>query len=48
MGAVCAAGNGVDAGRDAVYAGSDGLSPLSIFESGLKAPPLCGQITCPA
>ena len=45
MGAVCAAGTGVAAVRDAVYEGRDGLSPLSIFESGLKAPPLCGQVT---
>jgi 3-oxoacyl-[acyl-carrier-protein] synthase-1 len=45
MGALCTAGSGVGAGRDAVYRGSDRLSPLSIFESGLKAAPLCGQIT---
>jgi 3-oxoacyl-[acyl-carrier-protein] synthase I len=45
MGAVSAAGEGVDAGRDAVYEGRDCLSPLSIFESGLKAAPLSGQIT---
>ena len=44
MGAICTAGSGVGAGRDAVYQGSDCLSPLSIFESGLKTAPLCGQI----
>jgi 3-oxoacyl-(acyl-carrier-protein) synthase len=44
MGAVCAAGIGVAAGRAAVYEGKDCLAPLSIFESGLKTAPLSGQI----
>jgi 3-oxoacyl-[acyl-carrier-protein] synthase-1 len=44
MGAVCAAGSGVAAGSAAVYEGKDCLTPLSIFESGLKNAPLSGQI----
>lgn len=44
MGAVCAAGPGVAAGRAALYDGKDCLTPLSIFESGLKTAPLSGQI----
>jgi 3-oxoacyl-(acyl-carrier-protein) synthase len=44
MGAVCAAGSGVAAGCAAVYEGKDCLTPLSIFESGLKTAPLSGQI----
>jgi 3-oxoacyl-[acyl-carrier-protein] synthase-1 len=44
MGAVCAAGSGVAAGCAAVYEGKDCLTPLSIFESGLKSAPLSGQI----
>jgi 3-oxoacyl-[acyl-carrier-protein] synthase-1 len=45
MGAICTAGSGVRAGYDAVFEGRDCLSPLSIFDSGLKVPPLCGQVT---
>jgi 3-oxoacyl-[acyl-carrier-protein] synthase-1 len=44
LGAVSAAGIGVSAGKAAVYEGRDCLSPLSVFESGLKAAPLSGQI----
>jgi 3-oxoacyl-[acyl-carrier-protein] synthase-1 len=44
MGAICTAGSGVRAGCDAVFQGKDCLTPLSLFESGLKAPPLCGQV----
>jgi 3-oxoacyl-(acyl-carrier-protein) synthase len=45
MGAVSCAGIGVAAGEEAVYDGRDCLAPLSIFETGLKTPPLCGQVT---
>jgi 3-oxoacyl-(acyl-carrier-protein) synthase len=45
MGAVSCAGIGVAAGEEAVYDGRDCLVPLSIFETGLKTPPLCGQVT---
>jgi len=41
---VCAAGSGVDAGCAAIYKGKDCLTPLSIFESGLKTAPLSGQV----
>jgi 3-oxoacyl-[acyl-carrier-protein] synthase-1 len=44
MGAVCSAGMNVESGHAAICAGRDGLVPLSLFESGLKSPPLCGQI----
>jgi 3-oxoacyl-[acyl-carrier-protein] synthase-1 len=44
MGAVCAAGIGVDRGYAAVKKARDCLTPLSLFESGLKEVPLCGQV----
>ncbi len=44
LGAVCAAGKGTAAGYAAVCEAKDCLSPLSIFDSGLKTAPLCGQI----
>ena len=44
MGAVSCAGVGVAAGKEAVFEGRDCLAPLSIFETGLKVPPLCGQV----
>lgn len=44
MGAVSAAGMGVDHSVDAVLNGEDCLSPLTLFDSGLKETPLCGQI----
>ncbi len=43
-GAISAAGKDAVAGFDAVIAGKDCLSPLSLFESGLKTVPLCAQI----
>lgn len=44
MGAVSCAGIGIASAKAAVYEGRDCLVPLSIFESGLKIPPLSGQI----
>jgi 3-oxoacyl-(acyl-carrier-protein) synthase len=44
MGAISAAGRDVGSGFEALMAGKDSLSPLSLFESGLKTPPLCAQI----
>jgi 3-oxoacyl-[acyl-carrier-protein] synthase-1 len=44
MGAVCAAGCGIKNAWTAVKEGKDCLSHLSIFDCGLKNPPLCGQI----
>jgi 3-oxoacyl-[acyl-carrier-protein] synthase-1 len=44
MGAVSCAGVGVAACKEAVFQGRDCLVPLSIFETGLKTPPLSGQI----
>jgi 3-oxoacyl-(acyl-carrier-protein) synthase len=47
MGAVSSAGNDVNAGFDALAEGIDGLTPLTLFESGLKNVPPCGQISGP-
>jgi 3-oxoacyl-[acyl-carrier-protein] synthase I len=44
MGAISAAGGDANAGFDAATSGKDCLSPLSLFESGLKTVPLCAQI----
>ena len=44
LGAISCVGQGVSAGCSAVFEAKDGLSPLSIFDSGLKTAPLCGQI----
>jgi 3-oxoacyl-(acyl-carrier-protein) synthase len=44
MGAVSCAGIGVTAGKEAVFEGRDLLAPLSLFETGLKTPPLSGQV----
>ncbi len=44
IGAISAAGYGAKQGYGVVKSGSDGLTPLSLFESGLKETPLCGQI----
>jgi 3-oxoacyl-(acyl-carrier-protein) synthase len=45
LGAVSSAGIGVNAGFLAVSSGDDLLSPLSLFNCGLKEPPQCAQIT---
>jgi len=47
MGAVCAAGKGVETGFKAVLAGTDGLTPLETFDAGLQTPPLCAQYRAP-
>jgi 3-oxoacyl-[acyl-carrier-protein] synthase-1 len=44
MGAISSAGADVADGFESVIAGRDGLSPLSLFESGLKNTPLCAEI----
>ncbi len=44
MGAICAAGNTIASAKKGVYAGHDNLTPLSLFDSGLKIPPLSGQV----
>jgi len=44
IGAISAAGYGAKQGYGVVKSGSDCLTPLSLFESGLKETPLCGQI----
>ena len=44
MGAVSAAGRDVSESWAAVYDGRDCLKPLSLFDSGLKELPLCGQV----
>jgi len=44
MGAVSCAGYGTAVCFNAVREGRDGLSPLSVLDSGLKQAPLCGQI----
>ena len=44
MGAVSAAGHCASKGYDAVVAGKDCLTPLSLFDAALKAVPLCGQV----
>lgn len=44
IGAVCAAGYGVEKGFNAIARGKNCLTPLSLFESGLKEVPLCGQV----
>ena len=43
-GAVCSAGYGVKAGYKAISEGKICLTPLSLFECGLKGIPLCGQV----
>ena len=43
-GAVCAAGYGVEAGFASVVDGSNGLTPLSLFDARLKEVPLVGEI----
>ena len=44
IGAISSAGCGASAGFEAIIAGRDGLSPLSLFDSGLKNAPLCAEI----
>jgi 3-oxoacyl-[acyl-carrier-protein] synthase-1 len=44
MGAVSAAGIGIDNSVNAVLEGKSCLSPLTLFDSGLKETPLCGQV----
>ena len=44
-GAVCSAGYGVSAGYNAISEGKICLTPLSLFDCGLKETPLCGQVT---
>ena len=44
LGAVCSAGYGVKTGYNAISEGEDGLSPLSLFETGLKKTPPCGEV----
>jgi 3-oxoacyl-[acyl-carrier-protein] synthase-1 len=44
LGAVSCAGATVLDGFNAVAEGRDGVSPLSIFDGGMKTIPLCGQI----
>ncbi len=44
LGAVCAAGNSVETAYPKVAEGADGLSGLSLFDSGLKQVPPCGQV----
>jgi len=44
MGAICAAGTDIAAAKRSVYEGRDNLSPLSLFDSGLKVAPLSGQV----
>ncbi len=43
MGAVCSAGPGIDTGWSFVAAGSDGLTPLTSLNTGLKDTPLCAH-----
>jgi 3-oxoacyl-[acyl-carrier-protein] synthase I len=44
IGALSSAGSNALAGFDALIAGRDGISPLYLFNSGLKNTPLCAQI----
>lgn len=44
LGAVCSAGYGVKTGYKAISEGKGYLSPLSLFESGLKETPPCGEV----
>lgn len=44
IGAVCSAGYGVETGYKAISEGKVCLTPLSLFESGLKETPPCGQV----
>ncbi|MFP4415710.1 MAG: beta-ketoacyl-[acyl-carrier-protein] synthase family protein [Chitinispirillaceae bacterium] len=44
LGAVCAAGDSVESSMPAIIRGEDGLTPLRLFDSGLKQVPLCGQV----
>ena len=44
IGAVCSAGYGVNTGYKAISEGIDSLSPLSLFECGLKETPPCGEV----
>lgn len=44
LGAVCSAGYGVNTGYKAISEGTDCLKPLSLFESGLKETPPCGDV----
>lgn len=44
LGAVCSAGYGVNTVYKAVSEGKDCLCPLSLFESGLKEAPPCGEV----
>lgn len=44
MGSICAAGPGVQNGYAAIREGRDCLTPLSLFDGGLKEGPLCGQV----
>jgi 3-oxoacyl-[acyl-carrier-protein] synthase I len=44
MGAISSAGSEAAEGYSVVRSGKDGVTPLDLFESGLKVPPLCSQI----
>jgi 3-oxoacyl-[acyl-carrier-protein] synthase-1 len=44
IGAICAAGNDAVTGYRVIKKAQDCLKPLSLFESDLRAPPLCGQV----
>lgn len=44
MGAISAAGNNPEAAYDSIINGKSALSPLSLFDSGLKEVPLAGEL----
>jgi len=44
MGAICTCGSNVNEAFTAIAEGREGIKPLSLFDSRLKTPPLCGQI----
>ncbi len=46
MGAISASGNNVESGFVQIKAGVDNISPLTLFDSGLKNIPLCAQVKC--
>ncbi|MGB7569941.1 MAG: beta-ketoacyl-[acyl-carrier-protein] synthase family protein [Chitinivibrionales bacterium] len=44
IGAISSLGSNASQGFSAVIRAQDGISPLSLFDSGLKTPPLCAQV----
>jgi len=44
IGAISSLGNNVRQGFNAILEAQDGISPLYLFDSGLKTPPLCAQV----